>query len=115
MRDELDSNEEVINTLCQVSPVLVAKASQPDKLDVHKQLSDVTDQWDALESTWSKRKSDLENVHDLAVQYSIDLKSIETWMENVERDIGTKSPVSTVVGVVKTQLNENRVRFFTFL
>ena len=108
LRDELDSNEEVINTLCQVSPILVAKASQADKLDVHKKLSDVTDKWDSLESTWSKRKTELENAHDVSVQYHNDLKAIQEWLTNAERDLDTKSPVGTEVGVVKRQLNESR-------
>ncbi len=89
----------------------MAKAGQTDKLDVHKQLSDVTDQWDALESKWSRRKTELENVHQQAVQYQHDLRSIEKWLTDAERNINSKSPVSSDVGIVKKQLSENRVSF----
>ena len=108
LRDELDSNEEVINTLCQVSPILVANASQPDKLNVHKQLSEVTDQWDNLESVWSKRKAELGNVHDLSVQYRDGLGALQQWLSNAEEDIEQKKEIGTEVNVVKEQLNENR-------
>ena len=108
LRDELDSNEEVINTLCQVSPILVASASQADKLDVHKQLSEVTDQWDALENDWSKRKSELSNVYDVSVQYKDGLEALEHWLSAAEEDMARKAEVGTDVVVVKKQLNENR-------
>ena len=108
LRDELDSNEEVINTLCQVSPVLVASASQTDKLDVHKQLSEVTEQWDALENTWSKRKSELANIHILSVQYREGLDTLQTWLTNAEEEMKSKSEIGTEVSVVKKQLDENR-------
>ena len=108
LRDELDSNEETINTLCQVSPVLVAGASQADKLDVHKQLSEVTDQWDTLENTWSKRKSELANVHVLSVQYRDGLGALQKWLSNAESEMDSKSAVGTEVSVVKKQLDDNR-------
>ena len=108
LRDELDSNEEVINTLCQVSPILVAKASQADKLDVHKQLSEVTDLWDSLESTWSKRKTELENIRHLAEQYEESVQELDLWLTKSERELDAKSPIGAEVGVVKQQLTENR-------
>ena len=108
LRDELDSNEEVINTLCQVSPILVASASQGDKLDVHKQLSEVTEQWDTLENMWSKRKSELANIHGLSVQYKEGLDSLQQWLSNAEEEMKGKAEVGTEVSIVKKQLDDNR-------
>ena len=109
LRHDLDSNEEIINTLCQVSPILVGKASQQDKLDVHKQLSEVTDQWDALENCWSKRKTELEQLHDLSEQYHSELEAVEKWMAEEEQKVGDQTPVGTDVKEVKKQLQNARV------
>lgn len=109
IRKELDTNEDIINILCQASPVLVGNASQDDKIDVHKQLADITEQWDAIENNWSKRRSDLEQTHELAVQYRSELEDIEKWLKDEESKLANMPAVGTKVGIVKKQLIQMRV------
>ena len=112
LRKDLDSNEEVINVLCQVSPILVASASQDDKVDVHKQLTDITEQWDALENAWSKRKSELEQTLEIATQYETELASIENWLTEEEAKFDNMPGMATNAAGVKKQLAEMRVNDF---
>ncbi len=112
MRKDLDSNEEVINILCQTSPALITHASQEDKIDVHKQLTEVTDQWEALENNWSKRKSELEQVYELAVQFQTELEAVEVWLTNEENTFANMPPIGTKLDMVKRQLSEMRVSFY---
>lgn len=109
MRKDLDSNEDVINVLCQASPVLVANASQDDKVDVHKQLTDITEQWDGIENAWSKRKSELEQTYEIAVQYQNELASIENWLTEEEKRFAEMPGVGSNAADVKKQLAEMRV------
>ena len=109
MRKDLDSNEDIINILCEASPVLILNASQDDKIDVHKQLSEITEQWEVLEANWIKRKTELEQTHELAVQYQSELEAIEQWLADEESVFANISPPGTKVEVVKKQLREMRV------
>ena len=112
VRKDLDSNEDLINVLCHASPVLVGNASQDDKVDVHKQLTDITEQWDAIESAWSKRKSELEQTYEIAVQYKSEVESIENWLTEEEVKFANMPAVGSNVGEVKKQLADMRVIAF---
>ena len=115
MRKDLDSNEDLINIICKASPILVACASQDDKVDVHKQLTDITEQWDALENAWSRRKVELDQTLEIAVQYKTELDSIETWLTEEEAKFENIPAVGTKAGDVKKQLVEMRVNIESYL
>ena len=107
--------------LCQASPVLVSNASQDDKVDVHKQLMEITEQWDTLESNWSKRKTELEQIYEIAVQFKTEVEIIIEWLVVEEEKFENMPAVGAKVGVVKEQLAEMRVsssflflKFFVF-
>lgn len=93
----------------------MANASQDDKVDVYKQLTDVTEQWDALENAWSKRKGELEQTLEIAIQYKAELDSIETWLTEEEAKFEKMPAVATKAGDVKKQLAEMRVSFESFV
>ena len=90
----------------------MASASQDDKVDVHKQLTDITEQWDALENAWSKRKSELEQTLEIATQYETELASIENWLTEEEAKFDNMPGMATNAGGVKKQLAEMRVNVF---
>ena len=109
MRKDLDSNEDLINVLCQASPILVGCASQNDKVYVHRQLTDITEQWDALENAWGKRKIELQQTLEVAIQYKTELDLIENWLTVEEAKFENMPKVATKAGDVKKQLAELRV------
>eukprot|EP00794_Sanderia_malayensis_P004728 gene4728-5351_t len=108
IRSDLDHNEDLINVLCQASPVLISNASQDDKIDVHKQLSEITEQWDSFENSWTKRKNDLEQVHEFAAQYHNELESVENWLTEEEKRFANMEAIGTRIEDVKRQLSEMR-------
>ena len=101
--------------LCQASPVLVSNASQDDKVDVHKQLMEITEQWDTLESNWSKRKTELEQIYETAVQFKTEVEIIIEWLVVEEEKFENMPAVGAKVGVVKEQLAEMRVSSSFFI
>lgn len=80
-------------------------------MDVHKQLTDVTEQWDMLESAWSKRKTELEQTYEVAVQYKNELGSIEEWLDAEEKRFAEMPAIGSKVGDVKKHLAEMRVEY----
>ena len=87
----------------------MGSASQDDKVDVHKQLTDITEQWDALENAWTKRKSELEQTLEIATQYESELASIENWLTEEEAKFENMPGIASNAGSVKKQLAEMRV------
>lgn len=86
---DLDGNGDIITVLSQVTPVLVGHASHENKIEVHKLLSEVTDQWETVETTWTKRKDDLETVKTMIVEFQKEKFNIDEWL--VEQETVAKS------------------------
>ena len=105
---DLDSNEDVIATLTEVTPILVAQASQENKVAVHKELSNITDQWDSIETAWKKRKDDLENVKLLAEEFIKERGHVEGWLKEAEKTLKTFEVPSDMADL-RVQLRKLRV------
>uniref|UniRef100_A0A7M5V1J7 Uncharacterized protein n=1 Tax=Clytia hemisphaerica TaxID=252671 RepID=A0A7M5V1J7_9CNID len=84
IHQELDSNGDVITTLSEVTPVLVGHASHENKIGVHKMLSEVTDEWDNVETAWTKRKDDLEHIKAMISDFSKAKETVDDWLSEQE-------------------------------
>ena len=86
---DLDGNGDIITVLSEVTPILVGHASHENKIEVHKLLSEVTDQWETVETTWTKRKDDLETIKTMIVEFQKEKFIIDEWL--VEQEDVAKS------------------------
>jgi len=105
---ELDSNEDVITVLSEATPVLVAHASHENKIEVHKTLSEVTDQWDGVETAWNKRKDDLEHVKAMVIDFQKEKQSVDDWLTEQEEVSKTFAGVPADKDALRDQLRKLR-------
>ena len=108
LHTELDSNEDMINSLMEATPVLVANASPENKSDVHKYLSDITDQWDNLEAQWNKKKSDMEEVKSILDDYVKNKDFVNEWLSLAENKMENKKSLPNGISEVREHLRDQR-------
>ena len=109
MHNDLNSNEDVIAMLSEVTPVLVIQASQEDKIDVHKQLSDITEQWDSIEHAWAKRKEELENIKEIAVEFTNEKNHVEGWLTEAEEALKGHLDIPSDMAEIRDNLRKQRL------
>ena len=105
---DLDGNSDVITVLSQVTPVLVGHASHENKIEVHKLLSDVTDQWETVETTWTKRKEELESIKTMVIEFLKEKSNIDDWLTEQEVVGKSFSEVPTDLSDLRDQLRKLR-------
>lgn len=105
---ELDGNESIISVLAEVTPCLVNHATQEDKIDVYKKLTNITEQWDAIEATWSKRKKELEQLKVITVEFVSEQTRVEKWLDEAEENLKTYTLIPTDLQGLKDQLRSLR-------
>ena len=108
LHQDLDSNDDVITVLSEAAPILVSKASQEDKVGVHKQLSDVTDLWDSIENAWSKMKNDLQSLRELVIDFKKDRDNIAEWMAAAELALDNAPPTPSDPKSITEELRQQR-------
>ena len=105
---DLDGNGDVITTLSQVTPVLVGHASHENKIEVHKLLSEVTDQWETVETMWTKRKDDLETIKTMIIEFQKEKFDIDEWLTKQETVVESFAEVPADKSDLRDQLRKLR-------
>lgn len=109
LRAELASNEDVIGTLSEVTPKLVEHASQENKIEVYKNLSEVTEQWEALEKAWKQRRDELEHTKAMAVDFAEEKARLEEFLTASENEVNSFAAVPSDMNELRAQLRKLRV------
>ena len=78
-------------------------------------LTEVTDIWESVEATWKKRQTELEEVHEISIQFHTSYDALVLWLTDMEQKLDELPPVGTELDTVKEQLHQEKVwRFALF-
>lgn len=111
--DQLDSiNLEINQTKPQVEEVrktgakLMSLVGEPDKPEVRKNIEDLDSAWDTVTSLFAKRRENLIDAMERAMEFHDMLRSLKEFLKTAEARFSALGPLGEDINTIRTQMKE---------